>query len=102
MSDTITIDLNPSDRKLSLDLTDEQLEELERAVRTHPKAHMRQKAGALVKVSKGWSASAVAKYGLARRWRKNTVREWVHKFKEGGLEALEIGEGRGRKPAFSP
>jgi hypothetical protein len=65
MSDVITIDRSPSDRKLSLELTDEQGRQLEEAARTHPKPHMRQKAGALLKVAEGWPASAVAKHGLA-------------------------------------
>jgi hypothetical protein len=102
MSDEILIDLSESERKLSVDLDEQQREELVEVRDHHDKPYMREKAAAILKVADNWSARAVAKYGLHKTRRPNTVRDWIHQYRNGGIDKLTISEGRGRKPAFSP
>lgn len=102
MSEEITIDLRESERKLSVELDDEQREQLIETRDHHEKPYMREKAAAILKVADNWSARAVALHGLHKQRRPNSVREWIHQFRDEGIDGLEIKEGRGRKPAFSP
>jgi hypothetical protein len=39
---------------------------------------------------------------LLRRRKRGTVYAWIRRFRQEGLGALFIRQGRGRKPAFSP
>jgi hypothetical protein len=98
----ITIDVSDSGRKLSLDLEEAERQRLEKIRDRHPKPYLREKAAALLKVDANWSARAVALHGLHRQRRPNTVRNWIHVYRDEGIEGLKINEGRGRKPAFSP
>lgn len=50
----------------------------------------------------GTSAAAVARSGLLRRRKPDTVYLWLDRFQEQGIPGLFIRPGRGRKPAFSP
>ena len=102
MSQVITIDRRESERKVSVELDAAERERLETIRDTHPKPYLREKAAALLKVDDNWSARAVALYGLYRERRPNTVREWIHTYREEGFEGLKVSKGRGRKPAFSP
>lgn len=83
-------------------LTPEQRQELLRLRDTGPKAYLRERAAALLKVADGMAAAAVARRGLLRRRQPDTVYLWLDRFQADGLPGLFIRPGRGRKPAFSP
>lgn len=69
---------------LTLDLTTQQRAELEEVLRREPKAYLREQAAALLKVADGTSPRAVARAGLLRKRKPDTVRGWVHHYKEHG------------------
>jgi hypothetical protein len=72
-------------------------------VRDHaPKAYLRERAAAILKVADGTPAAAVARSGLRRRRDSDTLYAWLKRFDEEGIAGLTIRPGRGRKPAFSP
>ena len=84
-------------------LTPEQHEALCRCRDTSPKPYQRERAAALLKIAAGASATAVARRGLLRPRRPETVYQWVQRFVAHGVAGLlTIRPGRGRKPAFSP
>ena len=87
-------------RAFALTTTERQtLEEL----RDHgPKAYLRERAAALLKVDAGMSPARVARAGLLRPRKPDTVYAWLDRFIEHGLAGLYILSGRGRKPTFSP
>ncbi len=69
----------------------------------HPKAYVREKAAAILKmVDEHLSALEVAQHRLLKRRDDNTVRSWLRRYLHEGLAGLLVGGGRGRKPAFSP
>ncbi len=86
----------------TLALSDEQRAELQRARDRHPKAHVREKAAALLKVADGQSAHAVAKQGLLKARDPDTVYRWLNRYLTDGLDGLAVKSGRGRKAVFSP
>jgi transposase len=86
----------------TLTLSDQQRYELIRTRDTHPKAYVRERAAALLKIADGTSPLAVAKRGLLRRRDPGTVYDWLNRFEKDGPKGLLITPGRGRKPAFSP
>lgn len=86
----------------ALALSDEQRAALERVRDRHPKAHMREKAAALLKVAEGQSPNAVAKAGLLKARDPDTVYRWLDRYVAGGIEGLQVKSGRGRKAVFSP
>ncbi len=83
-------------------LSDQQRRELETACRTHPKAYVREKAAALLKVGEGQAIRHVALLGLLRPRHPETVSDWIGDYQQQGLAGLLVQAGRGRKPAFSP
>ena len=87
-------------RAFALTTTERQtLEEL----RDHgPKAYLRERAAALLKVDAGLSPARVAREGLLRPRKPDSVYAWLDRFIDHGLAGLSIRTGRGRKPAFSP
>lgn len=92
---------------LRVDLSKEQRDELIDVRDHHDKPYMREKAAAVLKVAgppgeEGQSARQVALSGLLRERRPNTVRSWMHAYKEEGIGGFVVEEGRGQKPAFSP
>ncbi len=91
--------------KIDVILTEQEQEELEYARDHHPKAYMRERAAALLKMAQGQSATQVAYKaykGLLRKRYPHAVCEWVRRYNIDGLAGLQIREGRGRKAAFSP
>ena len=73
------------------------------ALRDHgPKAHLRERAAALLKVDAGLSPARVAREGLLRPRKPDTIYAWLDRFTEHGLAGLYIRSGRGRQPACSP
>ena len=89
-------------KKLNLDLTPFQRSELETAVKEHPKAYIRERASALLQIADGASGRWVAEKGLLIKRRKNTVYDWVHRYKVEGFQGLFTRPGRGRKASFFP
>ena len=87
---------------LQLTLTDAQQHELTDLRDHHPKAYIRERAAAILKVADGWPVSHVAAYGLLKRHREETVSHWLDRYQALGLAGLRIRKGRGRRPAFSP
>jgi hypothetical protein len=84
-------------------LTPEQQQDLRRYRDSGPKPYQRERAAALLKIAAGASATAVARRGLLRPRRPETVYQWVQRFTAHGVAGLlTIRPGRGRKPAFSP
>jgi hypothetical protein len=67
-----------------------------------PQAYLRERAAALLKIADGQSAAVVARAGLLRPRQPDTVYAWLTRFQSGGVAALTIRAGRGRKPAFFP
>jgi hypothetical protein len=92
---------------LQLSLSEQQRESLLEVRDHHDKPYMREKAAAVLKVAgppggDGQSARQVAIGGLLRERRPDTVRDWVHTYKEEGIDGFVVEDGRGQKPAFSP
>ncbi len=85
-----------------LQLSEAQRAELEWVRDHHPKPHLRERAAALVKIADGMPLSVVARQGLLKPRRAETVRDWVVRYESEGLAGLDIRKGRGRKPAFFP
>jgi Winged helix-turn helix len=67
-----------------------------------PKAYVRERGAALLKVAGGQPAAAVARSGLLRPRAADTVYAWLNRFAAEGVAGLTVKPGRGRKPAFSP
>jgi hypothetical protein len=86
-----TIRLSPEERRA-----------LERLRDTAPKAYLRERAAAILKVARGIPAAWVARDGLLRPRDPDTVYAWLNRFAAVGPAGLAIRPGRGRKPAFSP
>ncbi len=89
-------------KRLEVELSEKEQKRLEQARRTHPKAYIRARAAAILKISKGLSAREVALHRLLYPRKPDTVAGWVHDYIEGGFDALFISPGRGRKPASPP
>ena len=90
----------PKRRYLELDAA--KRKELEQVRDKHPKAYMREKACALLKVADGMSGHAVAKQGILKPRDPDTVYAWIKRYESSGIEGLLVGKGRGRNPSFSP
>lgn len=85
-----------------LDLSADQIKELTTARDRHPKAYVREKAAALLKVNQGQSIRQVALHGLHKRRSEHTVKSWLSRYRADGLTGLGVKAGRGRKAAFFP
>ena len=83
-------------------LTTAERAELTRLCDSAPQAYLRERAAALLKVADGPSAAWVARQGLLRPRKPDTVYAWIDRFIDEGVAGLYIRKGRGRKPAFSP
>ena len=83
-------------------LTDQQRQQL-LYLRDHAKkAYLRERAAALLKIADGMAAAQVARQGLLRPRKPDTVYAWLDRFQASGIDGLQVQHGRGRKPAFSP
>jgi transposase len=83
--------LNPDDQQALLDLRDHA-----------PKAYLRERAAALLKLAAGESLTQVAQAGLLRSRDRHTLLAWLRRYQAQGLAGLRLRAGRGRKPAFFP
>lgn len=71
----------------------DQLEELEKAARSHPDAHIRSRALAVRAVALGHSRSRVAEL---LPYSSYSIGQWVVAYLDQGLDAFRIAKGRGR------
>jgi hypothetical protein len=65
-----------------------------------PKAYLRERAAAVLKVADGTPAAVVARSGLLRPHKPDTLYRWLDRYDAEGVAGLVIRAGRGRKPAF--
>lgn len=91
MPERVTLELNAVEKAALETMRDEA-----------PKAYLRERAAALLKVAAGMSVNAVAETGLLKRHEPETVSEWIRRYRAEGLAGLTMKAGRGRKPAFFP
>jgi hypothetical protein len=90
-------------KRLSITLSEQQHAELLEVRDHHPKAYVREKAAAILKLAdERLPALEVAAHRLLKRRDDNTVRSWLRRYLQHGLAGLLVQQGRGRKPAFSP
>lgn len=89
-------------RTLKLALSQEQIADLQRALKKHPKAYVRERASAILQIQQGKPGTQVAKEGLLQKRRENTLYEWVHRYQQLGMAGLLVGSSRGRKAAHFP
>lgn len=90
-------------KRLDITLSNSQRTELLEEPDHHPKAYVREKAAAILKLAEDHlPAVEVAAHRLLKRRDDNTVRSWLRRYLQGGLADLLVQRGRGRKPAFSP
>jgi transposase len=87
---------------LEVSLTTEQEKDLTWARDHHEKSYLRVKCAAILKVASGYSIRQVARTGLLKAVRQETVSDWIQRYLAEGLDGLLVRAGRGRKPAFSP
>ena len=64
--------------------------------------YLRERAAALLKIADGMPAALVARQGLLRPRRPDTVYDWLDRYQATGSAGMKVHPGRGRKPAFSP
>jgi hypothetical protein len=64
--------------------------------------YMPTKAAAILKVADGWPLCQGAAIGLNKPYHEDTVRGWINRYEQEGLDSLRVKQGRGRKPVFSP
>jgi hypothetical protein len=87
---------------LRLAIGEQDTQDLEELRDHSPKPYLRERAAAILKVADGVTADWVARYGLLRPRKSETVCRWVKAYLAHGLAGLHIRVGRGRKPVFSP
>lgn len=87
---------------LTLELSEQERDELEQMRDCASKAYLRERAAAMLKIADGMPGKQVAEEGLLKQRKPDTVYEWYHRYDKEGIDGLRIREGRGRKPAFSP
>jgi transposase len=88
--------------KLHLELSAEEIHELEELRDHAAKPYLRERAAAILKIADGNSGRETALHGLLKPHWQDTVYEWVRRYRVEGKSGLEIKAGRGRKPAFFP
>src|SRR5258708_25863106 len=79
-----------------------QVQELEQVRDHHPLAYVRVKAAGILKVRQGQSMRQVAKSGLLKPVRRETVKAWIVRYQHDGVAGLLGHPRRGRGPPFFP
>ncbi|KAB8142486.1 helix-turn-helix domain-containing protein [Chloroflexia bacterium SDU3-3] len=79
-------------------LTEGQRQELQRLRDSAAKAYLRERAMAILLVADGKPAATVARSGLVRYRKADTVYDWLNRYSTEGIDGLQIREGRGRRP----
>lgn len=85
--------------RTALSLTPAELVTLEAMRARHPKAYLRERAAALVKIAAGMSPRQVARHGLLRPRDPSAVNRWLTAYQTFGLGGLYV---RPSRRAFSP
>ena len=85
-----------------LQLTDEQTQILRQLRDTGQPAYLRERAGALLKIAAGQSPHKVARSGLLKPRKPDTLYAWLRRYREHGVQGLRHKPGKGRSPAFAP
>jgi len=85
---------------LKIEITKEERKALERVLKSHNKAYMRERACAIIRFAEGQSVEQIALDGLLQKRRVNTVYEWIRRYIAQGIDGLANRPGRGRKPSF--
>lgn len=67
-----------------------------------PKPYLRERSAAVLKSADGLPILWIARHGLLRAHKADTVRAWLKRYAQSGLDGLIIKPRGGRKPAFSP
>lgn len=67
-----------------------------------PRAYLRERCGALLKVADGQSVLQVALHGLLKVRDPDSLYAWIRRYQAEGLPGLLIKTGRGRRRVFSP
>jgi hypothetical protein len=80
-------------------LSSGQRQELIKLRDTADKPYLRERAAAILKVADGTPAAVVARQGLLRQRKPDTIYDWLNRFHDEGVSGLAIRPGRGRKPA---
>ncbi len=88
--------------RLRVELSTEQRSALLCARDRHPKAYVREKAAAILKLADGQAIEEVATTALHRRHDESTLSTWVRRYLAEGIPGLLVRSGRGRKAAFFP
>jgi len=83
-------------RKITL--TDKELKALEKIRDTHPRPYMRERAATILKVAGGMSPRSVARFGLLKERKTDTIYNWLNLWEKYRLSGFIIKKGRGRKP----
>ncbi len=78
-------------------LSDVQRQELLQMRDNADKPYLRERAAAILAVADGTPAAAVARSGLHRYRKADTVYDWLNRYVAEGIKGLQIREGRGRK-----
>ncbi len=86
----------------TLELSQEQRQELSWHRDHAQKPSMRERAAALLKIADGQKAAQVAREGLLRHHEPGTLYQWLKRYLQEGIAGWLMRKGRGRKPAFSP
>ena len=89
-------------KRIKVDLTVSQVQELEAVRHNQSKPYMREGAAAVLKVAAGALLTEVAENGLLLRHEPETVHLWIKRYLQAGLGGWTIQSGRGRKGAFFP
>lgn len=89
-------------KRIRVELTPAQRQELETIRDRHPRAYVRERAAAVLKVADGATLTEVAERGLLKRHEPETVHGWVKAYLSDGVAGWQIKPGRGRKAAYFP
>ena len=89
-------------KRIRVNLSEAQAQELVKARDEHPKAFIRERAAAVLKVAGGKSVTDVAEQGLLKRHEPETVHLWTKRYLQAGVTGWQVKPGRGRKALFSP
>lgn len=89
-------------KRVRVELTEKQRQELQHIRDHHVKPYMRERAAGVLKVAQGQTLSDVAQSGLLKRHEPETLRKWIDGYLREGVNAWFIKPGRGRRGNFSP
>ena len=78
----------------TLQLTDEQTQMLRQLRDTGQPAYLRERAGALLKIAAGQSPHQVARSGLLKPRKPDTIYAWLRRYREHGVQGLRHKPGK--------